>query len=41
MADHVKSVMETTRLITIFESYPTVEEAVASFAPATPLSQGG
>ena len=33
LVDHVKSVMETTRLITIFEAYNTVEEAVASFAP--------
>lgn len=30
----VKSVMETTRLTTIFEAYVTAEEAAASFAPA-------
>ena len=32
LVDHVKSVMETTRLITLFETYPTPEDAVASFA---------
>ncbi len=41
VVDHVKSVMETTRLITIFETYDTVEDAVASFAPPTPLAQVG
>ena len=40
LVDHVKSVMETTRLSTIFESYPTVEEAVASFA-APPVAKAG
>ena len=32
LVDHVRSVMETTRLLTIFETYATAEEAVASFA---------
>ncbi len=32
LVDHVRSVMETTRLLTIFETYSTAEEAVASFA---------
>ena len=40
LVDHVKSVMETTRLSTIFESYPTVEEAVASFA-VPPVAKAG
>ncbi len=41
VVDHVKSVMETTRLITIFAAYDTVEDAVASFAPPSPLAQAG
>ena len=32
LGGHVRSVMEATRLLTVFESYPTAEEAVASFA---------
>lgn len=40
LVDHVKSVMETTRLSTIFEVYPTVEEAVASFPPAAAAKAG-
>ena len=32
LVDHVKSVMETTRLITLFETYATPEDAVTSFA---------
>ncbi len=35
LAGHVRSVMEATRLLTLFESYATAEEAAASFAPAT------
>ena len=40
LVDHVRSVMETTRLSTIFETYNTVEEAVASFA-AVPVAKAG
>ena len=32
LGGHVRSVMEATRLLTVFESYATAEEAVASFA---------
>lgn len=32
LGEKVKSVLETTRLISLFENYPTVDEAVASFA---------
>jgi anti-sigma B factor antagonist len=39
LVDHVKNVMETTRLITLFESYPTVEEAVASFGATTQVAK--
>jgi anti-anti-sigma factor len=33
LGGHVRSVMEATRLLTLFESYATAEEAAASFAP--------
>ena len=39
VVDHVRNVMETTRIIYIFEAYDTVEEAVASFA--TPVAKAG
>lgn len=41
LVGHVKSVMETTELITIFDVYPTVEAALASFAPAIPAAKAG
>jgi len=34
LGGHVRSVMEATRLLTLFESHATAEEAVASFAAA-------
>ena len=33
LGGHVRSVMEATRLLTLFESYATAEEAVAGFTP--------
>ncbi len=41
LGGHVKSVAEITRLITYFDSYPTVEEAVASFGPAAHGQRAG